>query len=155
MSCSTGSPARSRSSTDARVGPADPRGFTLIEVVVALVVLTLALGALLELFSAGIRATAAAEDRTLAVLLAQSRLAAIGVETPLESGVADGAFDDRFRWRAVIAPLEEPGLPAEEDAGFTLYRVQVTVSWGRPPAGGSVTLGTARLEPVEAEEVRP
>ena len=161
MSCSIGSPARSRSSTDPRVNPrvkpgdgGRRRGFTLIEVVVALMVLTVALGAMLELFSTGLRATAAAENRIFAVLLAQSRLAAIGVETPLEEGIEDGEFDDRFRWTAEIAPLDEPGLEAD-GAGFTLYRIAVTVSWGAAPTGGSVTLATARLAMVEAPEAQP
>lgn len=123
---------------------ARPPGFTLIEILVALIVLTVALGAFLQLFSTGMRATTAAEARTLAVLLAQSRLAALGIETPLEAGVFEGAYDQRFRWTAEIAPLEDAGA-SPDDSDVAVYRVTVTVSWGEAPGGGSVTLETARV----------
>ena len=116
---------------------------------VALVVLMIGLGTLLRLFSTGMGATAAAESRALAVLLAQSRLAAIGIETPLEAGIEDGAFDDRFRWTAEITPIEEAGEAQDLGTGFTLWRVAVTVSWGAAPRGGSVTLTSARLAAAE------
>jgi general secretion pathway protein I len=148
MSCSTGSPAGCRSSSSGGAAQARRRGFTLIEILVALVILTVALGALLQLFSTGMRSASSAEARTIAVLLAQSRLAALGVETPLEPGESDGAWDERYRWTATIDAYEDEATIADEDAaGLVPFRVSVTVSWDEPPRGGSVTLTSLRLAP--------
>src|SRR5258707_8716331 len=60
--------------------PADNRssaGFTLIEILVAFTVATLLLGALYQLFSAGLRSSASAEHYADAVLLAESGLDAL------------------------------------------------------------------------------
>ena len=92
-----------------------PRGFTLIEVVVALVILTVALGALLQLFQTGLRSGGVAETRVYATLLAQSRLAALGVEAPLEPGEIGGEIDERFRWSARIEPYHDAGTAAAGD----------------------------------------
>jgi general secretion pathway protein I len=117
---------------------------------VALVILTVALGALLQLFSTGMRTATGAEARTIAVLLAQSRLAALGVETPLEPGESDGAWDDRFRWTATVDPYEDEATTDDGGAtGLVPLRVAVTVSWGELPRGGSVTLTSLRLAPAD------
>ena len=136
MSCCTGSPAPSTSS--------NRRGFTLVEVLVALAVLTIALSGMMQLFSTGMRAAAGAEARTIAVLLARSRLAAIGIETPLVAGDSEGEWDERFRWTARVSLYEDPGLGEATAAGVP-HRVSVTVSWGEVPGGGSVTLTSLAL----------
>jgi general secretion pathway protein I len=118
--------------------------------VVALVILTVSLGALLQLFSTGMRAASSAEARTIAVLLAQSRLAALGVETPLERGESEGAWDERFRWTATIDAYEDEATIDDEDSGGPVpFRVSVTVSWDEPRRGGSVTLTSLRLAPAD------
>lgn len=148
MSCSIGLLARSPSLSETRA----TRGFTLIEVVVALVILTVALGALMQLFQTGMRSSQIAEDRVLETLLAQSRLAAVGVENPLEPGEFGGEIDERFRWSALIEPYQDEftAEPDEEPrAGAPVpYQVTVTVSWGPEgdgAAGRSVSLTSLRL----------
>lgn len=135
---------------------AETAGFTLIEVVVALVILTVALGALMQLFQSGMRTSSVAEERVLATLLAQSRLAALGVETPLEPGELEGEIDDRFRWSAIIEPYQDDQMPADEDEPrapvVVPYQVTVSVYWG--PEGEdtparSVSLTSLRLGSVE------
>ncbi len=120
------------------------RGFTLVEVLVALAVLTIALSGMMQIFSTGMRAAASAEARTIAVLLARSQLAAIGVETPLAAGDSEGEWDERFRWTASVSPYQDPGLGEATAAGVP-HRVRVTVSWGGPRGGGSVTLTSLAL----------
>jgi general secretion pathway protein I len=118
------------------------KGFTLVEVLVALAILTIALSGLMQVFSTGMRATVAAEKRTVAVLLARSRLAAIGIEEPLRVGESNGEWDDGYRWSAVVT--------AEETApGQNPHHVSVTVSWGEAGRGGAVTLDGLALPEVE------
>lgn len=149
MSCaSTGSPGRSPSTTDRR------RGFTLLEVLVAFAVLAVALGVAFEIFATGLRGVRSADALTRAVLIAQSRLAGVGIETELTPGAHDGETDDGTRWRIEIREpppdpeadgddrVETPSLPV-------LLDIVVTVSWRDGGGTQSFALRTSRLAPGE------
>jgi len=128
------------------------RGFSLLEVLVAFAILSLTLGVLLQVFATGLRNTANAEDYTRAVLQAESLLAQVGINLPVES--QQGAMDDRFQWRITVTPFPlenilDPETPTE-NLRFTPYQVVVEVSWSATAdRTRSVTLETLRLLPVE------
>ena len=61
------------------------RGFTLIEVVAAFVLLAVVLGMAFEVFSAGLARAGQLEDRSRALAIAQSQLALTGVEQVLKA----------------------------------------------------------------------
>ncbi len=124
------------------------RGFTLIEVLVAFVILAVALGVLMQVFSTGLRNARVAENYTTATLYAESMLAAVGVEAPLAEGETSGDFDDHFRWRLDVQPYEAPDSENEAAAGRA-FQVVVTVSWGDEDDPRDVTLTTLRLAPAE------
>lgn len=153
MSRSTGSRDRSPSADRRQGAPARRApGFTLLEVLVAVAILAVALGVLLQTFSTGLRSVASAERRTIATLLAESKLAAIGIETPLEAGETSGEFERGYRWLATVRPYLEPGRAngdaAERGAARVpeAFEVVVTVTWSRGLRGqGSVSLATLRL----------
>ena len=62
------------------------RGMTLIEVLVAFVVLSVTMAAILQIFSGGMRNARLADSYSRAVFLAESKLAAAGIERPLVPG---------------------------------------------------------------------
>lgn len=147
MSCvSTGSPGRSPSATDR------PRGFTLLEVLVAFAVLAVALGVAFEIFATGLRGARSAGALTRAVLIAESRIARVGVETELTPGRSEGETGDGTRWRVEIQRqpadegdeerVETPSLPV-------LLDITVTVSWREAAGRQSFVLRTSRLVPGE------
>jgi general secretion pathway protein I len=117
-------------------------GFTLLEVLVALVIFALAFGVLAQIIQTGLRQSTVAESTAAATSLARSQLARIGVELPLEVGETEGETEDGMRWQTGIQLAEPP----DEDLGIASYEVQVTVSWG-PGAAEQVTLTTLRLGP--------
>ena len=80
-------------------------GFTLLEVMVAFIILTLTMGAALQIFGRGLKNTAVSEDYVMAVNLAKSRLALVGQEEALAAGESSGEFTGGFRWRALIIPV--------------------------------------------------
>ena len=127
------------------VSPDDPqRGFTLLEVLVAFVILALSIGVIMTVFSSSLARGKESETRTVAALLAQSKLAAVGIEEPLSPGVREGRFDDTFAWRAAVEPYSD-GLMADLPGGLIAYRVTVTVSWRARNAWRQVSLATLRL----------
>jgi general secretion pathway protein I len=88
------------------------RGFTLVEILVALVVLGVVGGALLELFQGGLRNVAASDDYTRAALLARSMLAQLEARDRFVAPLEEGRFDERFWWRLQAAPYVGPdGAP--------------------------------------------
>lgn len=110
------------------------RGFTLLEVLVAFAILGISLGVLLQAFATGLRNTALAEEYTLATLHAESVLAMIGVEEPLQEGSLGGEIDDKFSWRANISVFEDVTSESSSSAlnqrtSATVYHVIAEVFW--------------------------
>ena len=66
------------------------RGFTLMEILVAFVVLATAVAVLYQTFSAGIRNVDAITGYSQAISLAESKLMALGLEKPLAEGDESG-----------------------------------------------------------------
>lgn len=128
------------------------RGFTLIEILVAFMILALSLTVIFRIFSGGLRNVALSEDYARAVLVAESKLSAIGVSEPLEAGVTSGEWNARFRWERVV----EDYLPWEQDkelaAPLLAYRVTVNVDWEHAGRTRQITLSSVRLKQAERKE---
>src|SRR3954469_14783236 len=90
-------------------------GFTLVEIVVAFVLLALVLSTGFEIFSSGLRRAGELEDQSRAIVIAQSRLAAAGLEQPLAEGTAQGESEDgRFHWIVTVSPSAEGQPPPDQ-----------------------------------------
>jgi general secretion pathway protein I len=113
------------------------RGFTLIEIVVALTVLSLALPALLSSFTMAAKGQARAEGRTTALYLLRYRMAEIELAGYPDIGEEEGEFGEnsRYHWHSSTQDVE-----SEEFEG--LRQVTVTVSWQELGKEKSVSLST-------------
>jgi general secretion pathway protein I len=124
------------------------RGFSLIEVLVAFVILALSAGALLAAFSGGLRNTGLAAEYSRAALYAQSKLETVGVETPLEVGASAGEFDAGFRWELEVRSYQAPEEEIDLDAlHYQALQVTLRVFWGEQDRQRAITLSTLRLAP--------
>lgn len=107
-------------------------GFTLVEIVVAFVLLALVLSTGFEIFSAGLKRAGDLEDQSRAIVIAQAKLAAAGLDAPLAEGVTQGE-DGHFHWTLAVSPSNEAMPPPEQPqpgpGTFMLYRVDVRVAW--------------------------
>ena len=126
-------------------------GFTLIEVVVAFVLLSAVLTLGFEIFSEGLRRTGELDDRSRAVIVAQSRLASAGLEEPLAEGQSQGESEDRrYRWTVSVTPTEVgEGAPNQPiSSAYVLYRVEARVEWsGGDQRPRTYSVATLRLGP--------
>jgi general secretion pathway protein I len=125
-------------------------GFTLIEVLVALVILTLSFAAVMGLLSSGMMSVERAEDQRLAILVAQSTLDRVEAERPLQSGQRAGPMEDRFRWRVLIEPYREIGL--DPKLAVRPYQLTVTVTWGAMDHERSIRLIGLHIDSPESRE---
>jgi general secretion pathway protein I len=107
-------------------------GFTLIEIVVAFVLLALVLGTSFQIFSEGLARTHVLEERSQALLIAQSQLNSAGGEQQLAEGQSAGqSADGRYQWVVSVARTNE-GMPSgggPAPSAYALYRIDVVVSW--------------------------
>lgn len=123
-------------------------GFTLLEVLVALLVLSVTIVAVLELFGGGLRLARASADHVGATLVAAARLAEVA-PGPLEEGTTEGE-EGNYRWvrRVALDPSLRPVEPTAVDADLVqVARVAVEVQWGRGRRLELVTLRTWRTVP--------
>ncbi len=106
-------------------------GFTLIEVVVAFVMLTLVLATSFQIFSTGMQRAGDLEDYSHALVIAQSQLASSSVGETFVEGVTSGESEDRrFRWSLSIAVFDDGTDPAKRVlASFYPVRIAVRVAW--------------------------
>ena len=124
------------------------RGFTLIEVLVAFLILAFSLGALFNLFSGSLRSVRQGEDYAHATALARAQLARIDADGIDGRGVETGEEEDGYRWQLEIASLpatvEAFDGDSFDDGDFEPLEVTVTVSWGVRD-NRSMALSTVRL----------
>jgi general secretion pathway protein I len=139
-----------------RPAPGRPRfakrvvGFTLIEVLVAFVLLALVLGTAFEIFSTGFARAGELENQSKALVVAQSRLAATGIEEAIKEGDAQGESEDRrFHWTVSVRKVDDGSDPTAPAASvYAMFRIDVRVNWtGADTRERSIALATVTLGP--------
>jgi general secretion pathway protein I len=125
------------------------RGFSLLEVLVAFTILAMLLGALFQVFSAGLQAARSGDQYTRATVIAQSRLAALGVEQPLREGVSSGSDHSPYHWRITVSPYHDDQMPVE-DPVLQPMTVLVEVFWEEGGGARSVSLRSILLGPAQS-----
>jgi len=123
------------------------RGMTLIEVLVAFVVLSVTMAVILQIFTGGMRNARLSDSYSRAAFLAESRLAAIGVERLLTVGDESGQVEPDFHWQVRIAPVGDGGAADRQLLPVRLYEVQVRVSWNEDGRERQLLVNSLRLGP--------
>ena len=119
------------------------RGFTLIEILVALTLFAAVGGVLLQLFHNGLRSARLAGEQTHAAMLAKSKLTELQAFSSLTPGDLTGEFDDGYRWQATLSENIEmqeryPGVLQPLD-------LNLTISWGNDEAPSTFSVETLLL----------
>lgn len=107
--------------------PKNDNGFTLIETLIATMVLAIGIVTIMQLFSGGLRSVSASERYTQALFYAKEKMNEILIVDSLAEGTEEGAFDDEYRWRSdIYAIVDETNnsIPL-----LTRFSVHVTVFW--------------------------
>ena len=134
--------------------PRTDAAFTLIEVIVALAILSIAVVAAIQGFAQGLRLLKLAGDHQYATLLADQK--AREVVTP-KVGHEEGTFDHlgrAFTWETTTTELVTPDLTAEgaRSASWRVYQIAVKVKWDERR---EVELTTLRTAPATSETGAP
>jgi general secretion pathway protein I len=124
-------------------------GFTLVEVIVAIAILSVALGSLMAMIGNALHQTGQADRMARAGSLAQSLLVRLGPELPLGERQDTGQFDNGFHWRLNSRRFGDASDLQQWPA--SAYKVSVEVSWHDGFRERSFTLTTLRLGPKEPQ----
>ncbi len=124
---------------------AKANGFTLVEVVVALAIVAVLGAVIMQTLGASLRGQDRAERMTIAVLVAESKMAEVGASIPLVAGSLRGTAAD-VPWQIRIVPYRGLPAPTLAIAPVLAYEVEVAAEWasGRDDR---VVLRTVRLAP--------
>lgn len=121
------------------------RGFTLLEVLVALSILAMSYGVILQIFGSAAQRAGLAGDYRRAMIIAESQLDYLAANAERASVADRGRVGDKFEWQVSIAPTDEysiVGMPSR----YTPVVINIVVEWesaaGQPK---SVSASTIRL----------
>jgi len=136
----------------ARDGRCRNRGFTIIEVMVALVILLIALQVLFGGIFNSLGTARSTATWARAVSRAESHLAAI-TDPAMILGERQGEDGAGYRWRTRVAFLGAAPAPGGGRAGpwvrgTGLYAVSVAIFWNEGRTEQSFVLDSARLGPI-------
>lgn len=122
------------------------RGFTLLEMLVAFVILSLTLAILMQALGTSLRSAAQAEQFLRATTLAGTMMANVGHENDIREGEAHGNIDDIFRWRQTVKPyVHNPASAATVQPGVAPYQIELTIAWGEAGQEHAIKLTSLRL----------
>jgi general secretion pathway protein I len=120
---------------DRATAPGRQGGFSLLEVLIALIISGIALAAVFQAASATMRATTTAARYQEAVSRAVSHLDGAGAN--LMPGEQDGDDGGGFHWHVLVRPVDSTGkqdaagkpLANTDTLVVTLYAVTVSITW--------------------------
>lgn len=95
-------------------------GFTLIEVIIAMVILSISFVMMMQLFSGGLRAAWTSCDYAKAIVHAKDKMEELS-DNPVQDG---GDFEDGFTWESEVNAYRE-----NEETPLNLLKLKVKVSW--------------------------
>ena len=129
-------------------------GFTLLEVMVAIVILGLGLTVVFELFSGGLKSVEISNDYSNAVILANKKMGELSLKEKLDVGKEMGDFseEESYKWEVEIIPYKvdeetnkEIASPsARNDNPIKIYQLDVRVFWKSGLAEKDVRLTSLR-----------
>ena len=123
--------------------PRSQNGFTLLEVIAAIMLLAIAFTALMRVAGGSIRLSQNASNHSEAALWARSLLDTAFTIEPIRPGMTSGQFDQRFRWQLAVTPWQPPSAPP--NTPLQLYQLDLDVMWGPPVHPYSAHFRTLRL----------
>lgn len=101
-------------------------GFTLLEVMVALMIMGVGLVSVLEVFSSSIRLGAKASQRTQAAIYGQNVMDRLFALEQLEDGELGGEMSNGYAWRAQVQEI----YPEDNETDFLhLKDIEVRIIW--------------------------
>jgi prepilin-type N-terminal cleavage/methylation domain-containing protein len=124
----------------------DDQGFTLLEVLVALAILLLAMGAFYQSFGSGMLAQAAAQRQQRSAEVAANLVDEIDRSQVLQDGLTEGELPDGYRWTLRVeafTPIDTDGPTSPIEGHLATIEVQEIGRTGAALRVQTLVLGAA------------
>ena len=103
-------------------------GFSLIEILVAFTIASIALAIIFQIYSKGTHSAILGRDYAQAITIAESRLDELGITLDLNTGQYEGTEQNKFHWAIDITDFASE-TPDNSEDNLSLKAVQIEVSW--------------------------
>lgn len=134
------------------------RGFSLLEVIAAVLLLAITFATLMRVAGSSLNLTARAAERSEAAMWARSLLDSAFVLEPLRVGASSGRFDARYQWRLNVSAWQPPpggapgpAVPLVVPASLHLFRLDLEVLWSAAGHQYNAHFSTLRLATPQAQ----
>lgn len=130
------------------------RGFTLIEVVVALAILGVGLMVIMELFAGGLRLGRTSQEYTKATQHARTKMEEIALKPLTFEGIEEGEFDETYRWKIETRRVDLLTFEKETDfkPPIDLLHIKLEVIWKSGLKERSMSVESYRSIKMEIDE---
>jgi len=121
-------------------------GFTLIEILVSLVILTISMVTIMQLFSGGLKSSKIAGDYTKAIFLAREKMNQLLLEEDTVAKSIEEDLDNEYKWRAEIKPFnitDEDEYEDDDKMPVKLFEIEVSVE--KKTGGRAICLKALKL----------
>lgn len=120
-------------------------GFSLLEVLVAFVIMGLVVTAILQLVGNSLRSVVLADEYSYAVQIAESKMASVGHIIPIAMGSHTGTLQDKFNWNITIqnssiSPSDNPSILRAYP-----YLIRINITWPLDDPKRSFQLASIRF----------
>ncbi len=115
--------------------PRSEAGFTLLEVLLAVVILGVSLTTILLQFQTALHAGSISQDRTNAVIYAKEKLESLKIEDELSEASQSGVLESGYEWETEVSLYEYEEYEDQaddisyEDLRHETYKFRATVKW--------------------------
>ena len=109
-------------------------GFTLLEVLLAVVIMGVSLTTILLQFQTALHAGSISQERTNAVIYAKEKLESLKIEAELFESSQSGTFENGYEWETEVSLYEYEEEDQEEDISYEdlrheTYKLRAAVKW--------------------------
>jgi general secretion pathway protein I len=108
------------------------RGFSLIEIMIAFVIMAIALTIVIRVFSTGLTTVSKTERYSIAIQIAESLMARVGEDISLDNGQLKGDIEETYYWLVSIEPMlidYKMLMIDESNSNMELKKVKIQVGW--------------------------
>ena len=127
---------------------AGENGFTLLEVLIAVMILGLSVTVILQQFSVALHAGVKTQEVVLAMFHAREKLEEMKIKKEIEETSEAGSFDDGYAWQTGIVAFKYGEEHGEEDVydrlKYETFLLKATILWGMGDRNRQVSLSTLR-----------
>jgi general secretion pathway protein I len=138
-----------------RLGTSRDKGITLIEVLVAFVILAMSVTVLLRIFSSGTSNVIISQQYVDAVHVAEMQLAAVGLERELTPATEYGVIDGKYNWQVTIEPIAFYEEQEQETYPVSAFSILVEVNWVERANTRRIMLSSIKLKKNKTTTFRP